>query len=1015
MSIGPGSKIDHYEILSLLGRGGMGEVFLAQDLKLSRRVALKVLPEKFTADADRVRRFEQEARAASALNHPNIVTIFDIGMSAGVHYIAAEFIEGESLRERLERRRIPTSAILEIAIQTANALAEAHEAGIIHRDVKPDNIMLRRDGYVKVLDFGLAKLTETAISDDDSEARTRIAPHTAAGLVMGTANYMSPEQARGLKLDPRTDIFSLGIVIYEMATGQMPFDGDTMSDVIAAVLTKEPPSISRYSRQVPPELERIVRRAMSKELDGRYQSCQELLADLKYLKEEIDAEATLQRRRNSAAFGEESTRRFSGRLSGALEHEIEIPGPGAGSRFDTSTIEQIGSGAQENLKTAVLGTPVAGEGGLRTQTQTPRPSSAVIILGEVKRHKLGVAITLAAVFVVALAAYLWFGHGKPALTDRDVVLLADFTNTTGEVVFDGTLKQGLAVQLQQSPFLSLFPDARVRQTLRLMGRSPDERVTREIGREICQRQGVKALITGTIARFDRNYSLTLEALNSQTGESIALTQIEAEGKDQVLKSLSQAASELRKKLGESLSTIQKFDAPLEVTTSSLEALKAYSLGSEQATRGKYPEAIPFYKRAVDLDPNFAIAWNGLGLAYFNIGQPGLAAEYVSKAFALRDRASEDEKLRLSYFYYGFVIGNRDKAIETMALYKRSYSRDHRGPANLSVEYSLTGQFEKAQAEGREALRINPNRAPAYGNLAEALTRLDRFSETREICEQAIKQKLDNTDVHANLYWVAFINHDQAAMQQQMDWASGRPDEYASLNWQTGAEAFAGQWRKAQEVSQRAMGLALRKEAKEVAAQYQAEQALRAAVFGHHGQARTMATQSLTIERTQMTLTRAALALAWSGDAAGVEKIIDDLLQRYPEDTLLNLLWLPAIRAALELQRGNAQPAIDHLQPALQYEAAAEFWPQYIRGQAYLKLGKSAQAAAEFGKILEHRGQAPLSQLYPLAHLGMARAAVIGGDSARAKKSYQDFLGIWKDADADLPALIEAKNENNKVL
>jgi tetratricopeptide (TPR) repeat protein len=662
---------------------------------------------------------------------------------------------------------------------------------------------------------------------------------------------------------------------------------------------------------------------------------------------------------------------------------------------------------------------ISGETGVAAAAQTAEASpahttsSAEYLVSEIKRHKRGVGLSLAVLLVAAAAFIFVYFHRAAALTEKDTILLADFVNTTGDVVFDGTLKQGLAVQLGQSPFLNIFPDARVRQTLRLMGRSPDDRVTKEVAREICQRQGLKAFLAGSITNLGSSYVIALEAVNGQSGEEIAREQVEAGSKEQVLKALSQGASKMREKLGESLSSIQKFDAPLEVTTSSLEALKAVSLGQEQADRGKFLEAIPFYKRAVELDPNFAYAYTRLAVQYNNTNQPGLAAEYTEKAFALRDRVSELEKLRISAFYYSFVTGELDKAIEVLELNKQSYPRDFRAPGNLSDRYLVSGQFEKAAEAAREALRLNPNTAANYVNLGYAFMGLSRFAEAKEVFEQALTQKIDTRDFHTGLYQIAFVSGDTAAMKQQLDWASGKPDEYLAMDWQTQTAAFAGQDRRAQEFSRRAVDTAVRGDAKEVAARYGAEEALRGAVFGQCLQTKADSTEALALERNTVSLTRSALALALCGEIGQVQPLIDELTKRYPKDTLINSIWLPAIRAAIEINRNNPAQAIQLLEVASSYEAAAEFWPIYVRGQAYLRQRTGTEAAAEFQKIIDHRGQAPLSALYPLAYVGLARAAAVTGDT-KARTAYQNFLALWKDADPNIPILQEAKREYEKL-
>jgi serine/threonine protein kinase/tetratricopeptide (TPR) repeat protein len=987
-AIPPNTTLAHYTILSKIGAGGMGEVYLAQDTKLDRKVALKLLPADVAKNQERMRRFIQEAKASSALNHPNIITIHEVGETESRHFIATEFIDGETLRQRMKHGHLKINDLLEIATQAASALAAAHAAGIIHRDIKPENIMVRRDGYVKVLDFGLAKLIDPVGAIADTEAPTKALVDTDAGIVLGTANYMSPEQAKGQQVDVRTDIWSLGAVIYEMAAGRPPFEAGTSTEVIGLILNKEPLPLARYDRETPPELERIVTKTLTKELDERYQTAKDLLVDLKRLKRQLD-----------------------------LEFEIERTVP---PEFRTSGSRGAHTGAHTGAHAAASAAAISEQVttiGIPSTQVTHQVSSAEYIASEIKKHKKGFAFTGAVVFALVLATvgYFLFARHTAALTDKDTILLADIINTTGDSVFDGTLKQGLTVQLGQSPFLSLFSDARVRQTLRLMGHSPDDRVTVEIAREICQRQGLKALITGSIASLGSHYVLTLQAINSQNGEMIASEQGEAESKEQVLKTLSQTAIKLREKLGESLNSVERFDAPLEVTTASLEALKAYSLASEQASGGKWSEAMDHYKHALELDPNFASAYTGLGVCYANTNQPKLAAENVSKAYALRDRVSEVERLRITSFYYFDVTGELDKYIEVLDLYKQTYPRDDRPYINLSVAYDRIGQWEKSAAEAGEAIRINPNTVAPQTNLARALMRLQRYDESLAVLDRAFKQyKLDNDIFHNWIYNIAFIRGDASSMKHEVETLTGKSGEYMALDWQTNSSAFGGRWQQAQDFSRRSIDLAAHSNTKAVAAQYAAEEALRAAVFGQCAQTKAAVTQALSFEHNQVSLTRSGLALALCGEVAQAQSLIDELAKDYPHFTMVNEIWLPPTRAALELDKGNAAQAITELQAAGRYEAAGEFWPQYVRGLANLKLGKGAEAAIEFQKILASRGYAPMSPLYPLAHLGLARAATLQNDSTKSRKAYEDFFAFWKDADPDIPILIEAKKEYEKI-
>jgi serine/threonine protein kinase/tetratricopeptide (TPR) repeat protein len=978
MTVAPGTQLGRYEIRSQIGAGGMGEVYLADDTLLRRKVALKLLPADVAPNRERLGRFEQEAFTASALNHPNIVTVFEIGEADSVRFIATEYIDGETLRRRMARARVNLREALDVAVQVASALAAAHKAGVVHRDIKPENIMIRHDdGIVKVLDFGLAKATERLVQPStDPEAPTRAQVNTSPGVVMGTANYMSPEQARGLQIDPRTDIWSLGVVLYEMVAGRLPFEGETASDVVSTILHKEPPALTRLSDEATERLDEIVTKTLAKDREERYQVAKDLLIDLKRLKQHLDFESEVER-----TFAPELRSSTTAQPSSALAER---------------------SAAQT---AAVSGAVSTGA------------SSAEYIVREIKRHQKGaLVVALVAVAITATAIYLYSRRVAP-LTEKDTIVLSDFVNTTGDAVFDQTLKQALAVQLGQSPFLNIFSDQQIRDALRFMGRSPDERVTKDVAREICERQGLKAMLAGSISSLGGHYVITLEALNGHTGEAIAREQAEAENKEQVLKKLGEAATKLREKLGESLSSIQKFDAPIEqATTSSLEALKAFSLGDEQRAKGNYAAAIPFYKRAIELDPNFALAYSRTAVMYFNVSQLELAAQLSEKAFALRDRVSEREKLYIESRYYGDVVGDRDKYTELLELWKRTYPRDFVPPNNLALAHNFIGQYEKAVEEAQEAIGLNPNNAAAYANLARAFLSLNRLDEGRAVIEQALGQKLDSTSYHNLLYSVAFIRGDTAAMQQQVEWAAGKQGEENLVNLQAQAAISLGQWRKAREFSNRAVDLAQRRDFQETAAWYASGIALAESALGNCQQAKQDATNGLSLVHSRISLSNAALALAMCGEAGQAQPLIDELARRFPKDSYLNVTWLPATRAALEVNRNNAAQAIQLLQTASLYEIGidAGLWPAYIRGLALLRQRSGTEAMADFQKILDHRGVVATSPLYPLAHLGLGRAAVLQGDTAKARKAYQDFFALWKDADPDIPILSEAKKEYEKL-
>ena len=935
-------QLAHYEILAPLGAGGMGEVWMASDTRLGRKVALKVLPAQFTTDPERVWRFAQEARTASALNHPNIITIHEIGEVENTHYLVTEYVAGETLRQRMmdaPEQRMTVSETIDLAVQIAAALIAAHEAGIAHRDIKPENVMVRHDGIVKLLDFGLAKLTEPQALESPLVAGLS----TDSGVVRGTPRYMSPEQARGEKVDVRTDLFSLGVMLYEMITGRAPFTGTTTSEIIAAILRDEPPLVTEVVTDTPLDFVRIIGQALRKDRADRYQTAKALLTDLKELKQQLE-----------------------------LQTKLGLVFPSAGSNPDSQNIP---------MKASVVRKPFE-------------------FLTSV-RHTITD----------------WVARSRPpVLTEKDLIVQADFENKTGDPVFDVMLKQALAIQLRQTPFLSLFPEERVRHTLRLMKLSPEERVTAKIALEICLRDNLKALIACSIAPLGSHYVITLEAIDGQTGWTLETEQVEARNKEQVLRALSQAATRLRTKLGESLSSIQLFDKELEeTTTEKLEAFQAYSLGYEQTLSGRLVDAIQLYRRAAELDPDFSYAWSMLSIHNSVFGRPGLAAEYAEKAYVLKERVSDYEQLQVTFRYHLMFTGDLHQALDAAILFKRIYPRTSTAPIDLLVAYDLMGQHDQAVAEGREAISLNPNFAPAYFYLGRSLLRVNRFAEAKDISRQAIEQKFDLTNIHAVLYLIAGVEGDTTGRQQQLTWAQGRPDEFVALDWQASAASCAGQWRQAQEFTRRAIDLAARGNTQELAARYAVEQALRGVALEDYPQAKDAAAQGLKIASGRATLPRAALALALCGEAQQVTLLLNELSERYPADTVINAIWLPTIRAALALQGGHAAQAIDQLQPATSYEAAAEFWPQYLRGLAYLQLERGSEALAEFQKILAHRGHAPLSPLYPLAHFGFARAAALMNELAQSRKAYEDFFALWKEADTDLPILCAAKSEYERSL
>ncbi|HEX5703013.1 MAG TPA: protein kinase [Pyrinomonadaceae bacterium] len=979
------TSISRYRILQKLGAGGMGEVYLAEDTKLGRKVALKLLSEELTHNRDRLSRFDQEAYAASALNHPNILTIYEMGDEAGRHYIATEYIDGITLRKRLSGQPMDLTEILDIAIQITGALEEAHAAGIIHRDIKPENVMIRKNGHVKVLDFGLAKLLDRSVEGDqtDTEAVTRAFVQTDAGVVMGTSLYMSPEQARGKGVDARSDIWSLGVILYEMAAGRAPFMGETKTDIIVAIAKSEPSPLARFAPGLPPEFEWVVMKALRKNADERYQTIKELESDLKKLKQKVVFQTELER-----SMGPD-------RLTGAMTTfgDTDVPHHSSHLSF------------QPALPSTMHSTST-----VQSAAQT-RASSVEYIFEGIKRHKLKVAAV--AVGIALLVGGVWllaFRRATPALTDKDHILLADFVNTTDDTVFDVTLKQALAAQLRQSPFLDIVSEDRVRDALKLMDRSPDERVTREIARDICQRQGIKAMLIGTISSVGSGYVISLEALNGETGDTIAADQAEATNKEQVLKALGQAASRLREKLGESLNDIKKFDAPIEqVTTSKLEALRYYSLGFQQHSRGRYDDAIPLYEHAIEVDQRFAIAYARLATCYNVKKKLEQARAASSKAYEYRDRASEREKLYVEWNYYGAVTGDIVKAAESLDVWKRTFPRDWEPHHLLAVRYTLTGPFDEALKEASEAAHLNPKEPKVHANRANAFIGLNRFDDGKQVLWNALAQKMETDSMHQHLYNLAFVNNDAGGIKDQLDWAASRSSRYLLNVWQAHAAEFYGKLAEANQFTDKAVD-----NNSDAAPQLLAQQAMRAATFRDCGKVSALTSKALSLSRDLLYLEHSAHALAACGQGAAAQSLMKEMQDAFPRDTLLHNVWIPLIRAQLELARGNTPEAIQQLEATRKYEVYGDYWPQYVRAQAYAKQGNGLQAANEFRYILDHRGWHPLSPLYALARLGYARASAQSGNTAEARKAYQDFFDLWKNADATVPFVAEARQEYDKL-
>jgi serine/threonine protein kinase/tetratricopeptide (TPR) repeat protein len=948
-----GQTVSHYRIVGKVGAGGMGVVYKAEDIRLHRFVALKFLPDAVARDADALRRFQREARAASALNHPNICTIHDIGEQDGRACIVMEYLDGTTLKQRIAEQPVGIDELVRFGIEITEALEAAHAAGITHRDIKSANIFLTQRGVAKVLDFGLAQVASLRGADADVGAPagptvTVDAHLTSAGSVLGTVAYMSPEQVRGEPLDVRTDLFSFGVVLYEMATGTLPFLGDSSAVVFAAILNEAPVPPARLNSGVSAEVARIIDKCLEKDRDLRYQRASDLRTDLQRLK----------RDRDSAWI---------------------------------------------------------------TVHAKPETTSHIR-----KRWKVFGAAA-AAVLAVLVAGYFSV-HRTLTLTEKDTIVLADFDNKTGDPVFDDTLRQGLSVELQQSPFLNLISQRQVQQTLARMGQAKDGRLTAEIAQQVCERTASAIVLEGSIARLGSQYVLGLSARNCTSGSILDQQQIQVARREGVLNALSAIVGKLRTRLGESRLTVEQHSTPLaDATTSSLEALKAYSTGLKMSLTSEV--GAPLFRRAVEIDPTFAMAYAMLGLSYSNSGESALSAQSTTRAWQLRDRVGDREKFFIDFTYDRQVTGNLEKAYQTLELWLQTYPRGEE-PNALTLLGGLsthgTGRFARAIDASNKQIAESPDDPIPYFSLAQSYLATDRFPEVESTIQRASERKLEMQNFFpAVQYTVAMLDRDQQRMDRAVALVKGKRGEHSMAHAEALAFARSGRLMLARQLSGRAVDLAGREGGREAAASYQAARSVWEAVCGNAAEANKDATAALELSNGRDVEYTAALALAFSGDVSRSQSLADDLEKRFPEDTFAKFTYIPVLRALSALDHGEPSGSVETLQVALPYELAVNglnfnhyylggLHSAYVRGEALLAVHQYALAAAEFQKILDHRGIVGADPIGALAHLQLGRAYVLSGDPIKAKAAYQHFLTLWKDADSDVPILRQAKAESAQL-
>jgi len=960
--------VDRFEIVAPLGAGSMGEVYQAHDLKLGREVALKLLSPALATSQEHLLRFEREARASSALNHPHICTVYDVGQAPeadGRPYLVMELLRGQTLFEMMSSGPMAVGTVIGLAVQIADALDAAHTAGIIHRDLKPANIFVTTRGDAKLLDFGLAAMIESPDASPADEA----APLTSLGTAVGTVLYMSPEQALGDPLDGRTDIFSFGVVLYEMLTGRRAFVGRSTTAIVDAILHSAPEALAPDATQIPPAMRRLLQRMMAKHREERPAGAAEVAEHLRAVQS-----GSMAGREYAAAAPE------SGRTSAGLTLGADVF---AGNPAYVPAAPSASSGVNRRFAADYL------------------------------QNGIAIAVILLLAAIALVTGYSWYRAMPPPLVSREALLLADFYNTTGEAVFDGALKDALEIQLRQSPYLNVVPASQVRSTLQLMERSPNEPVTSAVARDVCERLGVKAIMLGSIAPLASAYIITLDAQACRTGDTLAREQTQAAAKTDVLASVSAASARIRERLGESIASIQRFNVPASnATTPSLDALKAYSMGVETRLKTGDVQAIPMFEHALELDPNFALAAGRLGAIYTNLRDLPQSQQYMKRAFARSESLSEPERLFIKSHYHYIVTGRLDDAVATYRLWIGTYPDDWVPHSNLSTTYVRLNRLEEAVDEARTAVRLAPGSVFAYQQLTRTLLALGSLPEARAVIRDARSKGLDSSVIHMLAYDLAFIDKDAGGMQEHLRAAASRADSYVVLTEAARAAFATGDIETSRTLYAQAVTAARSARVNDIAASLIAEQALSDAVVGDTARARGELQQAIGPKSGAGgdTIWTAALAASFLGltpQAARLAQAYQDLQPPAPD---IVGVQIPMLRAAAALASKEPRKAIAALNSAVPYERSADPWLPYLRGLAHLAVREYSTAVVDFQMVIGHPGNQPTSIVHPLSRLQLARAARAAGDLPQARQAYADFTAAWSKASPTHPLLAAAAAE-----